>query len=97
LTSPVAGLDKTDCKILKQLNVGRALPRPLQKNRIDKLLKSGFIQPTDLGEMVITVRGQLELARWRFRHLSKTKVVFSGPVPREAIFKKFFKSSWKTT
>lgn len=97
LTSLVAGLDKTDCKLLKQLNIGRTLQRPLQKNRIDKLLKSGFIEATDFGEMVITVRGQLELARWRFRHLPKRKIVVSGPVPREALFSKFFKASWKTT
>lgn len=97
LASPVAGLDRTDCRLLKQLNVGRSVPRPLQKNRIDKLLKSGFIQETEFGEVVITVRGQLELARWRFRHLPKKKVVFSGPVPREAFLGKLLKASWKTT
>ena len=97
LSSPVAGLDRTDCQILKQLNIGRPMPRPLQKNRIEKLLESGFIEKTDFGEMVITVRGQLELARWRFRHLQKSKIAFSGPRPREALFSRFFRSSAKTT
>lgn len=96
LASPVAGLDKTDCKILKQLNIGRPLPRPLEKNRIDKLLKSGFIEATDFGEMIITVRGQLELARWRYRHVSKAKVAFSGPKPKEALLGKLFNLNGKT-
>lgn len=79
------------------MNIGRPLPRPLEKNRIDKLLQSGFIEATDFGEMIITVRGQLELARWRFRHLSRAKVAFSGPMPKEALLSKFFKMTGRTT
>lgn len=96
LARPVAGLDKTDCRILQQLNSGRQMPRPLQKNRIDKLLDSGFIEQTNFGEMVITVRGQLELARWRFRHLPRNRIATSGSTPRGALFNRIFKASWKT-
>lgn len=73
------------------------MPRSLQKNRIEKLLESGFIEETNFGEVVITVRGQLELARWRFRDLPKSRIALSGGKPREALFSRFFKSSPKTT
>ena len=82
---------------MKQLNVGNPVPAPLEKNRIEKLLQSGCIEETNFGEVVITVRGQLELARWRFRHLPKTKVAFSGPRPREALFNRFFRTGQKAT
>lgn len=95
MSSPVGSLDKGDFRILKQLNIGNPMPRPLEKNRIERLLQSGCIEETNFGEMVITIRGQLELARWRYRDLPKTKVVFSGPKPREALFDRFFKSRRK--
>lgn len=97
MSSPVASLDKTDLRILKQLNIGNPVPRPLEKNRIEKLVESGCIEETNFGEVIITIRGQLELARWRFRHLPKTRMAFSGPKPREALFSRFFKSGPKTT
>lgn len=58
------------------------MSRPVLKNRIEKLLKSGFVQEGRLGEVAITLRGQLELARWRYRRLPKSRFVFLGPMPR---------------
>lgn len=93
MASPVAGLDKTDCRILARLNSGRDMPRPVQKNRMEKLIKSGFVEEKGFGEVVITLRGQLELARWRYRKLPKPQYVIMGPTPRGNVLERFFKST----
>ena len=90
---PVAGLDRTDYRILKRLNEGRVTPRTAIRDRIDKLLESGFVEEKSFGEVAITPRGQLALARWRFRKLPKSRYVILGPVPGGNLFEKIFKSS----
>ncbi len=91
---PVAGLDRTDYRLLKRLNEGRVTPRMAFRNRIDQLLQSGFVAEKSFGEVAITPRGQLELARWRFRKLPKSRYVIVGPVPSGgSLFERIFKTS----
>jgi len=66
---------------------------PALNNRIEKLRKSGFVEDTHLGGVAITLRGQLELARWRFRKMPKSRYAVMGPVPGKTAFGKFFKPS----
>lgn len=75
---PDAGLDRTDCRILKRLNRGGEVPSPASGNRINKLLESGYVEETNFGEIAITLHGQLELARWRFRNVPISTYSVSG-------------------
>jgi hypothetical protein len=93
VSRPVAGLDRADCRILKRLNEGPEAPTAALRNRIDKLLDSGFVEEKGYGEVTITLRGQLELARWRFRSIPKPKFVVWGPDPHGSVIGRFFKSS----
>lgn len=93
MSRPVASLDRADCRILKRLNGGSEEPDPALRNRIEKLRESGFVEEKGFGGVAITVRGQLALARWRFRKLPKSRFTVSGPVPGPAVFGKFFKSN----
>ena len=93
MSRPVASLDKVDCRILKRLNDSKEAPDPALRNRIDKLLESGFVEEKSFGEVGITLRGQLELARWRFRKLPKSKYAISGPLPGGNMLEKIFKAS----
>lgn len=96
VSRPVAGLDKADCRILKRLNSSREAPGPALRNQIDKLLESGFVEEKSFGEVVITLRGQLELARWRFRKLPKSRYSVSGASTDSTLFEKIFNSSQST-
>ena len=96
VSRPVAGLDKADCRILKRLNGSRETLGPALRNRIDKLLESGFVEEKSFGEVVITLRGQLELARWRFRKLPKSRYAVSGSSTDSSLLEKTFKSSQST-
>lgn len=69
------------------------MPRPVLKNRIEKLIKSGLIEQKGFGEFVITLRGQLELARWRYRDIPKPKFVVIEQAPRGSVTQWFFKST----
>lgn len=93
MSRPVASLDRADCRILKRLNNSSETPGPALKNRIDKLLESGFVEEKSFGEVAITMRGQLELARQRFRKLPKSRYAISGPLPGGNMLEKMFKSS----
>lgn len=93
MTRPVESLDRTDCRILKRLNTGREMPEPGIGNRVEKLIEAGFVEEGSFGEVAITLRGQLELARWRFRGLPKSRYAISGPTPRNSLFRKFFKTT----
>ena len=90
MSSPVAGLDRADCKILARLNRGSETPSPMMRMRIDKLIDSGLIQDNTVGEVAITVRGQLELARWRYRNLPKNRFSIMGYEPSRRLIEKFF-------
>ncbi|GBE43121.1 MAG TPA: hypothetical protein ENH05_05460 [Rhizobiales bacterium] len=93
MSRPVASLDRADCRILKRLNAGSEEPNPALRNRIKKLRESGFVEDKGFGGVAITLRGQLELARWRFRKLPKSRYAILGPAPGASPFSKFFKSS----
>ena len=92
MSRPVASLDRVDCRILKRLNGSPEAPQPALKNRIDKLLESGFVEEKGFGEVTITLRGQLELARWRFRNMPKSNYAVWGPDPNGGLLGKIFKS-----
>ena len=96
VSRPVAGLDKADCRILKRLNGSRETLGPALRNRIDKLLESGFVEEKSFGEVVITLCGQLELARWRFRKLPRSRYAVSGSSTDSSLLEKTFKSSQST-
>jgi len=96
VSRPVAGLDKADCRILKRLNGSGEAPGPALRNRIDKLLESGFVEEKNFGEVAITLRGQLELARWRFRKLPNSRYAVSGSSTDSSLLEKTFKSSQST-
>lgn len=96
VSRPVAGLDKVDCRILKRLNDGSEAPGPTVRSRINKLVKFGFVEEKSFGEFGITMRGQLELARWRFRKLPKSRYSVSGASTDRILFEKIFKSSQST-
>ena len=91
MSRPAAGLDRADCRILKRLNAGSRELDPALTNRIKKLQESGFVEDERFGGVAITLRGQLELARWRFRKLPKSRYAILGPVPSKALFGNFFK------
>ena len=93
MSRPVASLDRVDCRILKRLNGSPESPRPALRNRIDKLLESGFVEEKGYGEVTITLRGQLELARWRFRNMPQSRYSVWGPDSNGGLFGKLFKSS----
>ena len=93
VSRPVPGLDRSDCRILKRLNDGKETPRPALKNKIDKLLEFGYVEEKSFGEVAITLRGQLELARWRFRKLPRSRYAVSGPLPGGNMLDKILKSS----
>ena len=93
MSRPVASLDKADCRILRRLNSNSEAPRPALRNQIDKLLESGFVEEKSFGEVGITLRGQLELARWRFRKLPRSRFAVLGPAPGGGLFGKLFKTS----
>ena len=93
MSSPIGGLDRTDCKILERLNRGSETPSSMIRMRIDKLLDSGFIAENTVGEVTITLRGQLELARWRYRNLAKGPLTTLGEQPNRGLFEKFFNLS----
>lgn len=93
VSRPVASLDRVDCRILKRLNGSPEAPAPALRNRINKLLESGFVEEKGYGEVTITLRGQLELARWRFRNLPQPKYVVWGPDTRGGLLGRLFKSS----
>lgn len=76
-----------------RLNGMREAPAPVLRNRIDRLLKSGFVEEMSFGEVGITLRGQLELARWRFRKLPKSRYATSGPLPGGNMLEKLLKAS----
>lgn len=63
------------------------------RTRIDKLLDSGFIKENTVGEVAITVRGQLELARWRYRNPSASRFSIMGYEPSRRLIEKFFNPS----
>lgn len=69
------------------------MPRPVQKNRLEKLIKSGFVEEKGFGEVGITLRGQLELARWRYRKIPKSRFVVMGPTPNGNVLERFFRST----
>ena len=93
MSSPVADLDRADCKILARLNRGSETPSPMMRTRIDKLLDSGLIEENTFGEVAITLRGQLELARWRYRNLPKGRFEIIGHEQSKRLFEKFFNLS----
>lgn len=93
VSSPIGGLDRTDCKILERLNRGSETPTSMIRTRIDKLLDSGLIAENTVGEVSITLRGQLEIARWRYRNLAKGPLTTLGEEPSKRLFEKFFKLS----
>ncbi len=89
----VASLDKADCRILRRLNAGPEEPKPALKTRIEKLREAGFVEDKSFGGVGITLRGQLALARWRFRKLPKHRYVVSESAPGAGLFGKFFKTN----
>ncbi len=93
MSRPVASLDRVDCRILKRLNGSPETPAPALRNRIDKLLESGFVEEKGYGEVTITLRGQLELARWRFRNIPQSRYAVWGHDTRGGRFARLFKSS----
>ena len=66
-------LDRADRRLLEHLNVGGAPDRSVSREQIDRLIDSGLIIESGLGDVYITPRGQLELARWRFRNLPRPR------------------------
>jgi len=93
VSHPVASLDRVDCRILKRLNGSPETPTAALRNRIDKLLESGFIEEKGYGEVTITLRGQLELARMRYRNMPQAKYAVWGRDTRGGVFGRLFKSS----
>ena len=69
------------------------MPRPAFGNRIERLIEAGFIAEGRFGDVSITPRGQLELARSRFRGISRNREVTLGDTPRDTFFRKFIKFS----
>ena len=92
MSRSVTSLDKDDCRILRRLNAGPEEPKPALKSRFDGLREAGFVEDKGFGGVGITLRGQLALARWRFRNLSKPRYVVSGSVPGAGLFGRFFKT-----
>ncbi len=88
---PVANLDRVDCRILNRLNAGSEELKPALRNRINKLRESGFVEDKDFGGVGITLRGQLALARWRFRKVPKPRQTMSELAPGAKLFGKIFK------
>lgn len=87
----VSGLDRADRRLLEFLNDGGVPGKSVPRNQVDRLMESGFIAESDLGGLHITTRGQLELARWRFRNLPKPRyVVMKYPKLRPNLWRKFF-------
>ena len=93
MSSPIAGLDRADCKFLERLNRASEMPSPMMRTRIDKLLDSGLIEENSVGGVTITVRGQLELARWRFRDAPRNRFSVMGYEPSRRLIEKFFSPS----
>ena len=93
MSRPVAGLDRAECRILKRLNAGSQELDPALNNRIKKLRESGFVEDTRFGGVAITLRGQLELARWRFRKIPRSQYAIMGPASGKAVFGKFFRQT----
>ncbi|RME99047.1 MAG: hypothetical protein D6773_13505 [Alphaproteobacteria bacterium] len=84
--------DRADRRLLEYLNAGGVPDSSVPRSQLDRLAKEGLIEETSLGQPVITARGQLQLARWRFRNLPKPRyVTFSYKKPRPNIWNKLFR------
>ena len=84
MTSGIA-LDRADRRLLEHLNVGGAPGRSVSREQIDRLIESGLVIESGLGDVYITPRGQLELARWRFRKVPRPRyavVNYKGVRPK---------------
>lgn len=68
-------LDRTDRRLLADLNAGGVLEGTDLSGRIARLKDSGLVEETSFGTVVITARGQLELMRWRYRNLPRPSQV----------------------
>lgn len=90
--SLISGLDREERRLLEVLNAGGAANKTVFKREIERLLEAGLISESSLGDVHITPRGQLELARWRFRNIPKPRyVAFSYPKRRSNIWGKLFR------
>ena len=77
-------LDRDDRRLLEHLNAGGAPDRSVPRSQIERLMESGLVEESGFGDIYITPRGQLELARWRFRKLPRPRYVvidYSGSRP----------------
>lgn len=90
--STISGLDRSDRRLLEFLNSGGVPDRSVLKTQIDRLIEQGLVAESGLGSVYITPRGQLELARWRFRNLPKPRyVVVRHPSPRPGLWQRLFR------
>lgn len=90
--SAVSGMDRSDRRLLEFLNAGGVPDGTVSKTRIDRLIERGLVAESGLGSVYITPRGQLELARWRFRNLPKPRyVVVDYGSPRPGLWQRIFR------
>jgi len=84
--------EKMDRRLLEQLNSGGVPDASVPRNQLERLAEDGLVEETSLGHLVITARGQLRLARWRFRNMPRQRYVsFSYSKRRPNVWNKLFR------
>jgi hypothetical protein len=88
----VVELDRTERRVLEQLNAGGSPDASVTRAELEKLIEAGLVSESELGTIQITPRGQLALARWRFRNLPQPRyVVFGHAKPRYNLWQRLFR------
>lgn len=87
----VSELDRADRRVLEQLNTGGASAASIASSQLETLMELGLVTDGEFGNVQITPRGQLTLARWRFRNLPQSRyAVFGHAKPRYNLWQRLF-------
>ena len=84
-------LSREDRLALQQLNSGQYDDAAVPENRVADFLERGLAEENSLGQVVITVHGQLALARDRYSRLRRSRYSVTDRVPRRPLWERLFR------
>ena len=88
---PSGSLSREDRRALEQLNSGQYDDASVLQGRMADFLERGLAEETGLGQVVITLRGQLVLARDRYSGLRRSRYSVTDRVPRRRLWERLFR------
>ena len=81
-------LSREERRVLEQLNSRQSADASVPQDSVTEFLERGLAEENSFGQVVITARGQLELARDRYSRIRRSRYAVTGKVRKRPLWER---------